>query len=91
MRGCPKPLREPDRYHRDGRPSSCPVLDVPEWYWMMRETGAMIERGAVSVDAVTSDVWELARTVYAADAAAEQRQRWIDERKRKAMKQVLGG
>lgn len=92
-RGCPKPLRDlrpPDRPN----PPTCPVLDVPAWYWAMLDAGAMIERGAVDMTRLDAYTWELAVAVHAihheARRAADEAEKRMQEAKRKLFSEVLG-
>ena len=74
---------------------TCPVLDVPDWYWTMLDAGAMIERGAVDMTRMEAYTWELATSVRAihheARRSAEEAEKRHQEMKRKLFSEALNG
>ena len=75
------------------RSMSCPVLEVPAWYWTMMDAGAMIERGAVDMTRLDAYTWELATCVHALHAearrSAAEAEKLHTELKRKLFSEAL--
>lgn len=90
-RSCPKPRKSEGRFPIGTEPT-CPVLDIPPWWWSMLDAGKEIDRGILRPSEVDAWTWETARaTVAAVDEAARARaehEAKVKEMKRKAFSEV---
>lgn len=86
-RCCPKPLRNPTLARTDGDPS-CPVLDVPGWFWEAVDLGAVIESGAVSPADLTGRAWQLGIVALAELGQARRVAEWEADQRRAAVERL---
>jgi hypothetical protein len=80
-RGCLKPLRVPERYKgREWPAPSCPVLDVPSWWYDMVDAGHKIESGAIRAGEVSGRTYAMATAAYASLHSEREGRRKAEEK-----------
>jgi hypothetical protein len=57
----------------------------------MVETGAHIDRGSVSPDALDARAWSLARVCHGEHRRAADARQWAEQRKRELLQRAAGG